>query len=119
MDYLSRSLKAQMRSADKLGARFVCVIGDDEMARGVVALKDMQGDTGQREVAIERAVEARGGGDERGERAEAAGDELAVAVGGARRFVALVQMRRLSRSLDRPPRKVASIPNLDEVQGEA
>jgi len=42
-DYLGRSLKAQMRAASRLGARWVAIIGDDEVARGVAALKDMSG----------------------------------------------------------------------------
>lgn len=42
-DYTSRSLKAQMRQADRLGARFVCVLGDDEVAQSVVAVKPMGG----------------------------------------------------------------------------
>jgi histidyl-tRNA synthetase len=42
-DYAGRSLKSQMRQADKLGARFVCVLGDDEVAQGVVGLKPMGG----------------------------------------------------------------------------
>jgi histidyl-tRNA synthetase len=40
-DYEGRSLKAQMRSADKLGARFVTVLGDEELASGVLKLKEM------------------------------------------------------------------------------
>lgn len=41
MDYGSRSLKAQMRRADKLGATHVLILGDDELAKGVAALRDM------------------------------------------------------------------------------
>ena len=40
-DYEGRGLKAQMRSANKLGARFVTVIGDDELASGALKLKEM------------------------------------------------------------------------------
>jgi histidyl-tRNA synthetase len=58
MDYLGRSLKAQMRSADKLGARFVCMIGDDELAQGVAAIKDMRGGTEQRAVALDQVPAA-------------------------------------------------------------
>jgi len=42
MDYEGKSLKAQMRSADKLGARFVIIIGEDELARDEVTLRDME-----------------------------------------------------------------------------
>ena len=37
-DVAGRSVKAQMKYADKLGARFTCVIGDDDIAKGVVAV---------------------------------------------------------------------------------
>jgi histidyl-tRNA synthetase len=41
-DYLSRSLKAQMRYADKLGARFVLILGDEELRENSVTIRDMQ-----------------------------------------------------------------------------
>ncbi|MEW6026188.1 MAG: histidine--tRNA ligase [Planctomycetota bacterium] len=41
MDYESRSLKAQFRNADRLKARFVAVLGPDELARESVKLKEM------------------------------------------------------------------------------
>ena len=41
MDHQGRSLKAQFKYADKLGAANVAVLGDDEVARGVVKLRDM------------------------------------------------------------------------------
>ena len=40
-DYEGRSLKAQMRSAHKLGARFTTVVGDNELASGTLTLKEM------------------------------------------------------------------------------
>ena len=40
-DYEGRSLKAQMRTADKLRARFVTVLGDNELATGTLKLKHM------------------------------------------------------------------------------
>lgn len=42
MDHGGRSLKAQMKLADKLGARFSLVLGDNEVLSGVAALKDMK-----------------------------------------------------------------------------
>lgn len=42
MDHLSRSLKAQLRYADKLGARLLAILGGEELAKGAVKLKDMQ-----------------------------------------------------------------------------
>ncbi len=40
-DTMGRSLKAQMRCADKLGARYTCVLGDNEIAAGAARLKEM------------------------------------------------------------------------------
>lgn len=40
-DYMNRGIKAQFKYADKLGARFVAVIGSDELSRGAVKLKNM------------------------------------------------------------------------------
>ncbi|NQT46867.1 MAG: histidine--tRNA ligase [Candidatus Omnitrophica bacterium] len=40
-DYQDRSLKAQMRAADKMGAKFVAIIGEDELKKGIVTLRDM------------------------------------------------------------------------------
>jgi histidyl-tRNA synthetase len=44
-DYLGRSLKAQMREANRLGAWYVVILGGDEIARGEAALRDMRGAT--------------------------------------------------------------------------
>ena len=41
-DYMGRSLKAQFKYADKCGARLVAVLGEDELARGMVTLRDMR-----------------------------------------------------------------------------
>jgi len=42
MNYECRSTKAQMRTANKLNARFTVVIGPDEIEKEVIKLKDMQ-----------------------------------------------------------------------------
>jgi histidyl-tRNA synthetase len=42
MDYTGRSLKAQMKIADKLGARWVVILGGDEIARGAATVRDMR-----------------------------------------------------------------------------
>lgn len=55
-DLMNRSLKAQMKYADKIGARFVAVIGDDELAAGEVVVKNMADGTGEK-VAIENVAE--------------------------------------------------------------
>ncbi len=42
MDYESRSLKSQMRRADKLNVRYVVILGEDELKRGSAILRDMK-----------------------------------------------------------------------------
>ena len=41
MDHAGRSLKAQFKYADKLGAAYVAILGEDEHTRGVVKLRNM------------------------------------------------------------------------------
>ena len=52
MDTLARNIKGQFKYADRLNARYTLVIGDNELDKGVVSLKDMASSS-QREVAIE------------------------------------------------------------------
>lgn len=40
-DYLGRKMKAQMKSADRYDARFVAILGEDELSRGEIAVKAM------------------------------------------------------------------------------
>jgi histidyl-tRNA synthetase len=49
IDHEGRGLKAQMRKADKVGARFVLLLGENELARGVWSVRDMT-DSRQEEV---------------------------------------------------------------------
>lgn len=42
-DLMGRSVKAQMKYANKIGARYVIVLGDDELAKGEAVLKPMNG----------------------------------------------------------------------------
>lgn len=42
-DFLGRSIKAQMKQANKAGAKYVLLLGEEEFARGYVVVKDMQG----------------------------------------------------------------------------
>lgn len=51
-DLMGRSVKAQMKYANKTGARYVIVLGDDELAKGEGMLKPMNGGE-QRPVALE------------------------------------------------------------------
>ena len=59
MDYEGRSLKSQMREADKLRCRWFTILGERELAQGKVAVKDL--DKGeQREVALTALAEELG-----------------------------------------------------------
>lgn len=51
-DISARSLKAQMKYADKLGARYTLIIGDSELESGKAQLKDMENST-QQEIEID------------------------------------------------------------------
>ena len=50
-DFLGRSLKAQFKFADKKQVRYLVILGDEEMKRGQVMLRDMQTGT-QADVAL-------------------------------------------------------------------
>jgi histidyl-tRNA synthetase len=41
LDYEGKSMKSQMRRADKFRARYTLIIGEDELAKGRAALKEM------------------------------------------------------------------------------
>jgi histidyl-tRNA synthetase len=45
MDYEGRGLKSQMKRADKLGARYVAIMGEDELAREHWTVRDMKEST--------------------------------------------------------------------------
>ena len=51
-DISARSLKAQMKYADKIGARYTLIIGDSELESGKAQLKDMESST-QQEIMID------------------------------------------------------------------
>ncbi len=57
MDYEGRSLKSQMRRADKSGARYVIIFGEDEMMRREIQLRDMLTKT-QRVLPLDGIVDA-------------------------------------------------------------
>ncbi len=48
---LEAGLRAQLKRADRSGARFALILGDDEVAAGRVSLKDLRGETGQETLA--------------------------------------------------------------------
>ncbi len=57
MEYTGKSLKAQLRRADKLNTRRVLILGEDELARGTAQLRYMD-ESHQEEVTLE-SIEAR------------------------------------------------------------
>jgi histidyl-tRNA synthetase len=57
MDYLGKSLKAQMKSADRMKAKYVYIIGEEEIKKQSAVLKNMQ-TAEQKEVTFERLWES-------------------------------------------------------------
>lgn len=55
-DVMGRSLKAQMKYADKLGAKLVLIIGDSELESGRALIKDMTNST-QHEIELSSVAE--------------------------------------------------------------
>lgn len=51
-DIVSRSLKAQMKYADKIGAKYVLVIGESELESGKAVLKDMNNKENSKEIDL-------------------------------------------------------------------
>jgi len=51
-----RSMKAQMKAADRSGARFALIVGSDELADETVTIRDLRGDTGQSQVPAANVV---------------------------------------------------------------
>ncbi|WP_352419921.1 histidine--tRNA ligase [Proteiniborus sp.] len=55
-DYLERSIKAQFKYSDKLESEYTMVIGDDEVDKGIVSIKNMK--TGeQQEVKLNNLID--------------------------------------------------------------
>ena len=54
-DICARSLKAQMKYADKIGARYTLIIGDSELESGRAQLKCMESST-QEEIEIDKII---------------------------------------------------------------
>ncbi|MCB0278907.1 MAG: histidine--tRNA ligase, partial [Calditrichaeota bacterium] len=52
-DYLNRSVKSQMKYANKLKCKYVIVIGENETKSGLVKLKDMGTGT-EKEVKLDQ-----------------------------------------------------------------
>ncbi len=55
-DYQDRKLKAQFKAADRLNVKYVAVLGEDELAKNVINIKDMATGT-QEEVELSNFIE--------------------------------------------------------------
>ncbi|MBU0599563.1 histidine--tRNA ligase [bacterium] len=56
MDWTDKSLKSQLRKADKLKAKFTIILGEEEKAKHKVLIRDME-DKSQEEIPIEKIKE--------------------------------------------------------------
>ena len=58
-DYLDKSVKAQMKYANKIGAKYVIILGEDELKKGTVKIKNMS-DSSETEAPIDKIAETIG-----------------------------------------------------------
>jgi len=56
MDYLNKSLKGAMRAANDISAKIVLILGEDELKKNIISLKNMS-DSSQKEVPIQNLIE--------------------------------------------------------------
>ena len=56
IDYAGRSMKAQMKQANKLNAKYAVILGDDEIAEGAALIRSMA-DSSQDKVAFDAVIE--------------------------------------------------------------
>ncbi len=56
IDFLSRSLKAQMKEADRQKAKKVLIVGENELKKGIVVLRDMKSSK-QKEIEFEKLTQ--------------------------------------------------------------
>jgi len=56
IEYEERSLKAQMRRANKLGARYVLIVGEEELRTGKAIVRDMTRKD-QQEIKLDETLE--------------------------------------------------------------
>ena len=56
IDYAGRSMKAQMKQANKLNAKYAVILGEDEIAEGAALIRSMA-DSSQEKVAFDAVIE--------------------------------------------------------------
>ena len=59
INYQDKSLKGQMRLADKLGFKYVAILGEEELGQQTIVLRDMQGQS-QKLIKISNLVKELG-----------------------------------------------------------
>ncbi len=58
MDFEGKSMKAQMRTANKRGALLALILGESELEKGIIIVKDMRSDSGEQiEVPLDKFTE--------------------------------------------------------------
>ncbi|NEU31567.1 histidine--tRNA ligase [bacterium LRH843] len=55
MDYLDKKMKAQFKAADRLSARYAAILGEDELAKGFINVKNMETGT-QEEIKLDTLI---------------------------------------------------------------
>lgn len=55
-DYLDKKMKAQLKAADRLNARYTAILGDDELEKGLIIVKQMESGE-QEEVELESFIQ--------------------------------------------------------------
>lgn len=55
-DYTNRKMKAQLKSADRLSAKYVLILGEDELDQGIIQMKNMQ-TSEQKEIHLQFFIE--------------------------------------------------------------
>ena len=56
LDVAARNIKGQFKYADRIGARFTAVIGEDEIAQNRITLKDMR-TSSQKQISFEELID--------------------------------------------------------------
>ncbi len=56
-EYADKSLKSQMKRADKLGAHFTFIIGDEELQRGVIKVRNMK-ESSEEDIEIDKIFDS-------------------------------------------------------------
>jgi len=56
MDLMGRSLKAQMKAADRFSVKYTVILGEDEIAKNIACIRKMD-DSSQEEIALDNAAQ--------------------------------------------------------------